>query len=136
MGQVPFAPPNVRGWPGGRMWINTSTLFVRYNMAVNLAGGGSILFPKMGGRRFDTPAKGNQDVQSPAANFQPTAWLSRRPTVPEDLVDQWVQRLIQRPISPEKRQVLIDALNDQPQRPEYVKKMVQLIVSMPEYQLC
>src|SRR5205085_4689370 len=23
MGQLPFAPPNVRGWPGGRMWINT-----------------------------------------------------------------------------------------------------------------
>src|SRR5204862_1818128 len=39
MGQVPFAPPNVKGWPGGRMWINTSTLFVRYNTAVWLAGG-------------------------------------------------------------------------------------------------
>ena len=47
-----------------------------------------------------------------------------------------VKRSIQRPISPDKRQVLIDALNDQPQRPEYVRKMVQLIVSMPEYQLC
>jgi len=135
MGQVPFAPPNVRGWPGGRMWINTSTLFVRYNMAVNLAGGGSILFPKMGGRRFDTPAKGNQDVQSPPANFQPAAVVQTADSA-EDLVDQWVQRLIQRPISPDKRQVLIDALNDQPQRPEYVRKMVQLIVSMPEYQVC
>jgi uncharacterized protein (DUF1800 family) len=39
MGQVPFAPPNVKGWPGGRMWISTSTLFVRYNTAVYLAGG-------------------------------------------------------------------------------------------------
>jgi hypothetical protein len=74
-------------------------------------------------------------VQSPPANFQPTTVVQTADSA-EDLVDQWVQRLIQRPINPDKRQVLIDALNDQPQRPEYVRKMVQLIVSMPEYQLC
>ena len=39
MGQVPLQPPNVKGWPGGRMWVNTATLFVRYNTAVFLAGG-------------------------------------------------------------------------------------------------
>ncbi len=39
MGQLPLMPPNVRGWVGGRMWINTSTLFIRYNTGVWLAGG-------------------------------------------------------------------------------------------------
>src|SRR4029453_10888527 len=29
MGQNLFAPPNVRGWPGGDAWINTQTLLVR-----------------------------------------------------------------------------------------------------------
>jgi hypothetical protein len=29
MGQQLFAPPNVRGWVGGRAWINSSTLAVR-----------------------------------------------------------------------------------------------------------
>jgi uncharacterized protein (DUF1800 family) len=29
MGQNLFAPPNVRGWPGGERWINSSTLLVR-----------------------------------------------------------------------------------------------------------
>ncbi len=29
MGQNLFAPPNVRGWPGGEAWINTQTLLVR-----------------------------------------------------------------------------------------------------------
>ncbi|MEO8825106.1 MAG: DUF1800 domain-containing protein [Chthoniobacterales bacterium] len=33
MGQVLFAPPNVKGWVGNRAWISTSTLFFRYNMA-------------------------------------------------------------------------------------------------------
>ncbi|MFN3565043.1 MAG: DUF1800 family protein [Burkholderiaceae bacterium] len=29
MGQNLFAPPNVRGWPGGEVWINTQTLLAR-----------------------------------------------------------------------------------------------------------
>lgn len=29
MGQDPIAPPTVRGWPGGRTWINASTLAAR-----------------------------------------------------------------------------------------------------------
>lgn len=29
MGQLPFYPPNVRGWVGGRQWINSSTLTAR-----------------------------------------------------------------------------------------------------------
>lgn len=32
MGQQLFYPPNVAGWPGGRSWINTSTLFARQNL--------------------------------------------------------------------------------------------------------
>lgn len=29
MGQLPFDPPNVRGWVGGRSWINSATLAAR-----------------------------------------------------------------------------------------------------------
>lgn len=29
MGQMPFDPPNVRGWVGGRTWINSATLSAR-----------------------------------------------------------------------------------------------------------
>lgn len=29
MGQMPFDPPNVRGWVGGRAWINSATLSAR-----------------------------------------------------------------------------------------------------------
>jgi uncharacterized protein (DUF1800 family) len=29
MGQVLFAPPNVKGWPGGETWINSNTLLAR-----------------------------------------------------------------------------------------------------------
>jgi uncharacterized protein (DUF1800 family) len=31
MGQLPFDPPSVFGWPDGAAWINTSTMLDRYN---------------------------------------------------------------------------------------------------------
>lgn len=39
LGQDLFEPPNVKGWDGGRAWINTATLFLRQNVAVHLLTG-------------------------------------------------------------------------------------------------
>jgi uncharacterized protein (DUF1800 family) len=39
MGQNLFFPPSVKGWEGGRSWINTSTLFVRQNLLTFLLTG-------------------------------------------------------------------------------------------------
>ncbi|MCF8199045.1 MAG: DUF1800 domain-containing protein [Sulfuritalea sp.] len=36
LGQDLFAPPNVRGWPGGEAWINSSTLLARKSLAERL----------------------------------------------------------------------------------------------------
>jgi hypothetical protein len=39
MGQLLFAPPNVKGWPGAKAWLNTSTVLARDNFAQSLAMG-------------------------------------------------------------------------------------------------
>ena len=39
MGQTLFAPPNVKGWPGGESWINTATLLARHNLAWRVVQG-------------------------------------------------------------------------------------------------
>ena len=114
MGQVPFQPPNVRGWPGGRMWINTSTLLARYNTAAKLVDG---RLPRTDG----TPLTAGVATADPAA-----------------VVDHWLATLIQRPVADDKRKVLVDtvaAAGDR-RREDGVRKMVQLIVAMPEFQLC
>ncbi len=36
MGQVPFMAPNVRGWVGGRYWINSATLSARRGLVTSL----------------------------------------------------------------------------------------------------
>ncbi len=129
MGQVPLEPPNVKGWPGGRSWINTSTLFVRYNTAVWLAGGGGQVPMAMGNPK---PGKFKMAMVNADSSFAPKAEKSDA----ERIVDAWVDRLIQRPIDDEKKRTLLEALGGRPDDEDNVKKVVQLIVSMPEYQLC
>ncbi len=111
MGQVPFQPPNVRGWPGGRMWINTSTLLARYNTAAKLLDG---RLPRTDGE----PLSGETGLE------------------PAHAVDHWLACLIQRPVADDKRQVLVDAVRDGRNHEDGVRQMVQLIVAMPEFQLC
>ncbi len=112
MGQVPFQPPNVRGWPGGRMWINTSTLLARYNTTTKLLDG---RLPRAEGGRLAEDA-GTSD--------------------PGKVVDHWLATLVQRPVADDKRQVLVGVVADGHGREDAVRKLVQLIVAMPEFQLC
>jgi uncharacterized protein (DUF1800 family) len=37
LGQDVFSPPNVRGWPGGETWINSSTLLARKQFAERIS---------------------------------------------------------------------------------------------------
>jgi uncharacterized protein (DUF1800 family) len=44
LGQVLFYPPNVAGWPGGRNWIDSSSLMFRLKIPSTLLDGGLIDF--------------------------------------------------------------------------------------------
>ena len=44
LGQVLFYPPNVAGWPGGRNWIDSSSLMYRIKIPSTLLNGGLIDF--------------------------------------------------------------------------------------------
>ncbi len=41
LGQLPFYPPNVKGWDGGTSWINASTIIARANLVSTLIGASS-----------------------------------------------------------------------------------------------
>jgi uncharacterized protein DUF1800 len=128
MGQVPLMPPNVRGWPGGHLWINTSTLFIRYNTGVWLAGGD---VPSL--TRINPKAT---DRELPPGIARPNDFEPQASGSADDVVSYWLARLIQRPIEDDKKQVLVGALGDDPTDTDAQRRVVQLIVSMPEYQLC
>lgn len=136
MGQVPLQPPNVKGWPGGRLWINTSTLFVRYNTGVFLTGGE---IPDIGRMKFGKAIIVGGKQARDAARAGPVPFKADEETelrTPEAVAAYWVGRLIQRPIDDEKMATLVATLGNKPQDEPTVRRMIQLIVSMPDYQLC
>ena len=104
MGQVPFMPPTVEGWPGGRGWVNTATLLARTNAAIAVLNfGGPVL----------------ADEAGDAGAF----------------VDLWLGRLVSRPVAPARRQAVVDAAGTRLTEAA-ARTMLELIVSLPEYQLC
>lgn len=44
LGQLPCYPPNVKGWDGGRSWINASTILARGNLVRDLLASGETRF--------------------------------------------------------------------------------------------
>src|SRR5262249_23032718 len=54
MGQQLFAPPNVKGWEGGRNWLNTATILARSNFAQR------VLAPASLGRLFEATLEREQ----------------------------------------------------------------------------
>lgn len=70
LGQLVFFPPNVKGWNGGRQWIDSSTLLGRANLVRQLADAATPSFVAMGGKasaeQFDALADLLLAVQPPA----------------------------------------------------------------------
>jgi uncharacterized protein (DUF1800 family) len=69
LGQIPFNPPNVKGWPGGDSWITTNTLLLREQFlrrlieatTVSPMGGGMMMAGAQGRRtqrREQLPVEG------------------------------------------------------------------------------
>ena len=106
---------------GGAAWW-----FTRF--AVWLAGGPP---PGAGGQKLERAMRRMGGGGRGQSGFSPDV----NGDAPAAIVDGWVARLIQRPLDAAKRQTLLDTLGQGPD--DYsVRTMIQLIVSMPEYQLC
>tara|TARA_Y100000588_G_scaffold393433_1_gene509438 strand:+ start:3980 stop:5464 length:1485 start_codon:yes stop_codon:yes gene_type:complete len=124
MGQTLFNPPSVAGWSGGNTWINTSTLFIRQNLATYLITGKLPYLDGWTRRQLD---------------YDPTfltEGVSNRS--PEALIDHLIKILIAGPIPAQRRTQLLAFVNE---RDGQIKKdrmigLLMLITAMPEYQLC
>ncbi len=128
MGQDILYPPSVKGWDGGRAWINTSTLFVRQNLMVYL----------LTGRRPDTYA-----WEAEGSIYDATHLIEhlRAPDGTIDLPDA-VTYLLRFNLGPDPHPQRIEALvkfaKDHGGRLDnnMLIALLSLITAMPEYQLC
>ena len=79
MGQALFAPPNVKGWPGGRAWLSTATVLARQNFGEKLAMGGLWKEPLPMNNNFPV------EVEVPEADGFPQATPdAKKPSTPEE----------------------------------------------------
>jgi len=140
LGQVPFAPPNVKGWDGGRSWITTSTLLYRYNMANFAVGNGPLRIEPL--RRVannNNPGNGNNafDVQ----NYQGPDFNKIIPQQvrndPKRLVAYLCFRLYQDPLSDRDTETFVKYVSDQGPNltDDKLRELLHLMMSTPQYQL-
>ena len=140
MGQVPFNPPNVKGWDGGKAWISTSTLLTRYNLAGALLGAapkpapGTELAGETGGPQLApalpaiTPGKVDVSKLAPA-NLRAN---------PDALVRNLGNRFFQGALSPKDEEAFSNFLKSEggTVSDSSVIGLVHLMMSTPRYQLC
>ena len=138
MGQVPFAPPSVKGWDGGKAWITTSTLLLRYNLANFALGNGPMnVQPMHNVTTINKPGRTSFDVQ----NRTPVDLGKIAPQDlrgdPQKLVAHLTWRLFQSSLTPHDTQPFVDFLkqknNDTSDKT--IRDLLHLMMSTPQYQL-
>jgi uncharacterized protein (DUF1800 family) len=135
LGQIPFAPPNVKGWDGGKAWITTSTLLLRYNMANFAVGNGSLRIEP-----FRNPAKPS-GYSFDAQNFAAPDLAKVIPMPvrgdPKRLIAYLCFRLYQDPLTPRDTETFIKYVSDHGPNPtdSSLRELLHLMMSTPQYQL-
>jgi uncharacterized protein (DUF1800 family) len=135
LGQDLFAPPNVKGWDGGKAWLNTATLLARHNLAWTLVGQES--------RQVTTTRAGRFGV-STSTGASPSikaVELVRKHggKSPEEQVTFLLDLFLAGDVAPMARQKLVEFLKrGEPKDKEWqqrVRETMHTILLMPEYQL-
>ncbi|HEY4284045.1 MAG TPA: DUF1800 domain-containing protein [Chthoniobacterales bacterium] len=143
MGQTLFAPPNVKGWDGGKAWITTSTLMFRFNFANYLINGDAMLGPGTAAARIKGAGPGfrRADQRGEAARREPIEIARLAPpeiqNKPDDLIERLSQRLYQtKPAENDRiafRQYLESKKTDMSD--QTIRGLLHLMMSTPQFQL-
>jgi len=137
LGQVLFYPPNVAGWPGGKNWIDSSSLLLRMRVPLLLTSADE----------FNIGAKDDDDVmmglgkrgevflQLVGATTNWDLFFSALKNTTRDKLPGIIQTyLLQTPVR--KGTDLIIPFADQRSRESFIRSYALHVMSMPEYQLC
>ncbi len=149
MGQELFAPPNVKGWPGGKTWLNSATVLARHNFAQKVASGhlpagfdepSALLALRAQIEDVAVPAAPEKDPPEPTPERDTAALADRAKAAdPARVVDALVETILQGRISPAARAKLVAFVADGKPAGAALKRRlrdaVHAIMTVPEYQL-
>lgn len=130
LGQVLFYPPNVAGWPGGRNWIDSSSLMYRLKIPSILLNSGLIDFTGKTDPE-DEAFIATERNQQQAVNTKVQAqanWDKFLQGIPKNETNMEIARFL---LEPKLSDMLLNSIGRQTD----IKAMVIEVVSSPEYQL-
>jgi uncharacterized protein (DUF1800 family) len=136
LGQTLFYPPNVAGWPGGRNWIDSSSLLFRMQLpAYVLKAADVTIRPKEDGDvNTETLARKG------GTNFRTTVdWAALEQAFANvdepQLVDAIAGTLLPFALRSDQRTLIDNQVKDVASRSERIRSLTASIMSLPEYQL-
>lgn len=144
LGQLLFYPPNVAGWPGGKNWIDSSSLMMRMRipklindideMNVSAKDDDDVMMGmKTQPMRNSRSSKAAGRMINADVNWSPL--YKNYESVPrEKLADEVTKNLLQ--IKPNVSMDIIKQYSDQTGRENFIRTATLQIMSTPEYQLC
>ncbi|HEX2683885.1 MAG TPA: DUF1800 family protein, partial [Ferruginibacter sp.] len=141
LGQVLFYPPNVAGWPGGKNWIDSSSLMLRLRIPQILSANDVIdIMPKVDddvamGMMMETANKIKETLKGGTAHIQWDAVNKVFENIPrEQLLDHIAHTVLQ--TNSQVSNAVLDKYVNTGSRENFIKSAVVNIMATPEYQLC
>jgi uncharacterized protein (DUF1800 family) len=131
LGQVLFYPPNVAGWPGGKNWIDSSSLMYRIKIPSTILNGGVIDFTGKADpedEAYLATVRNQQQVVNTRVQAQPD-WNKFLNSLPAHSNKTSIATFM---LEPKLSATLINTINQSTD----IKAAVIEMVSSPEYQLC
>jgi uncharacterized protein (DUF1800 family) len=146
LGQLLFYPPNVAGWPGGKTWIDSSTLMLRLRIPQMINDRDDLnVRPKMdddqmmgkedletGKNKQMKMGKGNKPIY---ANIDWVSYLRNFESVPRENLMQNIAGVVLQSnmLVPAE---LIKTYTEASSREGFIKSATLQLMSIPEYQMC
>jgi uncharacterized protein (DUF1800 family) len=146
LGQILFYPPNVAGWPGGKAWIDSSTLMLRMRIPQLITDVDELNIKAkddddlMMGRKDEEDEKmkikGYGKKQMIRAEIDWTGYLKNYESIPkENLSDALKKDLLQAAGNGVSTEI-VRQYTDLSGRDNFIKTATMRIMGTPEYQLC
>lgn len=136
MGQQLFRPPNVRGWVGGRLWVNSSTLAARRQLAQTLCS-------PFDEERLNADERLEIEVARDAGHRRFTVDSERIRAFtalgPRGIADRLCDFFLPGRVDDGYRAALVDYLETAPDAAafeERARRAAITVLQSPEYQLC
>ena len=132
LGQILFNPPNVAGWPGGKTWIDNSTLMLRLNLSAYLFNATEFSLRTKGEFEDEMREKGGRRLGN-TLNLAPLSASIKGNTTQEIATELASYLLVAQPSLPIETYTRELPASD---RETIIRQMTMRLMTLPEYQLC